>query len=160
MVIVDKKGEATLSKFLIAIVVLSLFSVSIFTLLATLADKYDNDDYQRATENLSSFNKINSLYDSVNKSKAEFQSLDTDNPLDVVGQVLKGGVTMVKTTFASTEVAVDISAESVRQIKKANPPEDSEGHNIWTAIENSAVVIILILIVITIVLAILTGRRT
>ena len=160
MVSRNKKAEVTLSKFLIAIVIISLFSVTIFTLIATFRDSYDNDIYDSNIENMSSFDKTSNVQGKLENASKQWKNLDTNNPLDVGGFILKGGVEIVRTMYESTDDVVDISEDSITLIKKDGEIENSNGTTLWKSLQTSITAIILILVLITIVLAILTGRRT
>jgi hypothetical protein len=62
--------------------------------------------------------------------------------------------------YESTDDVVDISEDSITLIKKDGEIENSNGTTLWKSLQTSITAIILILVLITIVLAILTGRRT
>jgi len=157
---VDKRGQVTLSSFIIAIILVSLFSMAIFTFLAEMDNSYDDTSYENLTSKIGGIEQVQNTTANLEKAREELETIETNNPFDVVGKVLSGGIEIFKLSFSSLDSATSISADAVEQIKTSQTEENANGNQLWSSIEAVIFALILVTFVVGIGLYLVTGRRT
>ena len=136
-----------ISKFLIGFVVVSLFATVFATYLSGLTVNYSTSSYYNSSE-YGLFDKLSDIDSTAQSINTTLTTVESGNPVDVIGSLLTSGYTVLKTTWSSFTVYTSIVKDAGSRV--------NAGASTSTFIASASMIGFLLLMFALI--AVLTGR--
>ena len=134
-----------ISTFIISLLLVGLIVTVLGVFYAGMADTYE----QTYEQNLSGYDRFDELKAQTSEINQSLNQLQSDSSIvDVVGGMLKGGFTVLKTTYTSIGVFNDVSNEAI---------DSAQLGETTSTFRNAILLIVLVLFLFTIV-GVLVGR--
>lgn len=156
------KGQLTLSGFLIGLIVVSMFIITVFGIIGVLSQHY-GEDYSDENQEMISRTQghLAQLQEQTNQIGAGLEkNTSSSNVLDLLGGVFQSGLQTAKLTFTSAEIAVDVVDTGFQSVKASDIDTGDDDIDLIGSLRASVIAIISILFFVTIFLYIVLGRNT